>query len=120
MRMRHRPFWNLAAQLPKPLSRCRTLRIGRRRATRIGLSAWPESTPHALGDQRVFGQQVHAPACSCLVLAVLADAHVAVPTPRTEPSYYRHIGARKSQIDLHNQRLGLLAEPAAETPRLTM
>ena len=59
--------------------------------------------------------QLHARRVGVLVLAVLADAHVAGgDAAHRAVLVVEHLGAGEARIDLDAQRLGLLAEPAAD------
>ena len=67
------------------------------------------------GEQRVLGVQLHALRVGILVLAVLADPHVAgSDSAHCAVLGVEHLGRGEARIDLHSQRLGLLAEPAAD------
>ena len=91
------------------------LRIDAVAQVELGHQLLGERAAHALGDQRVLGQEVHARRVVRLVLAVLADAHVAgADAAHRAVLVVEQLGAGKARIDLHAQRLGLLAEPAAE------
>ena len=91
------------------------LRIDAGAQVELGHELLGERAAHALGDQRVLGQQVHARRVAVLVLAVLADAHVAGgDAAHRAVLVVEHLGAGEARVDLDAQRLGLLAEPAAD------
>ena len=74
-----------------------------------------ERAARTFGDQRVLGVQFHARRVGVLVLAGLGHAHVAGGDALHRPVVVvEHLGGGESRIDLDAQRLGLLAEPAAD------
>ena len=117
LRMRHQALLEFGRlDLPQLLEPdAELLRIDAGAQLELGHQLLGERAAHALGDQRVLGQQVHARRVIRLVLAVLADAHVAgADAAHRAVLVVEHLGAGKARVDLHAQRLGLLAEPAAE------
>ena len=74
-----------------------------------------QRAPRALGDQRVLGVQFHAGRVGVLVRAVLGHAHVAGGDAlHRAVLVVEDFGRGKARIDLDAERLGLLAEPAAD------
>ena len=68
----------------------------------------------ALGEQGVAGAQFHAALEVVGWLAVLADAHVAGGDADDAAVLLQEFGGGEAWVDFDAQRLGLLAEPAAD------
>ena len=74
-----------------------------------------EVAARAFGEQRVFRAQLHAAGEAVLVLAVLADAHVAGgDAGHRAVVIVQHLGGGKARIDFDAQRFRLGGEPAAD------
>ena len=73
-----------------------------------------ERSAAALGEQRVFGVQLHSELVFALVRAILGDPHVARgDTAHGALVVVQDFGGRETGIDFHAERFRLLAEPAA-------
>ncbi len=73
-----------------------------------------EAAARAFGEHRVFAAQLHAAGEARLVVAVLADAHVAGGDAGDRVVVVQHFGGRKARIDFDAERFGLLREIPAD------
>ncbi len=91
------------------------LRIDAVAQVELGHQLLGERAAHALADQRVLGVQLHAGCVAVLVGAVLGDAHIAGGDALHRAILIvEDLRGGEARIDLDTQRLGLLAEPAAD------
>src|SRR5262249_25094131 len=75
-----------------------------------------EIAARALGEQRVFPAQLHAAGEGVLVVAVLANAHVAGRHARHRAvAVEQHLGGSEPRIDLDPERFRPGREPAADS-----
>ena len=73
-----------------------------------------EAAARAFGEHRVFAAQFHAAGEARLVVAVLADAHVAGGDAGDRAVVEQHLGGGKARIDFDAERFGLRCQPAAD------
>ncbi len=74
-----------------------------------------ERAAHALADQRIFAEQLHAAGKARAWLAVLLDAHVAGGDADDRALVViEHFGGGKARIDLDAEAFGLFGQPATD------
>ena len=73
-----------------------------------------QAAARALGEQSIFAAQFHAAREAGLVLAVLADPHVAGGDADDGIVLEQEFGRGKARIDLDAERFGLLRQIAAD------
>src|SRR5580704_18706679 len=72
-----------------------------------------QAAARAFGEQSVFAAQFHAAGEACIVVPVLADAHVASGDAGDGTVLEQHFGGGKAGIDLDAERFGLFRQITA-------
>ena len=115
--MLHKPlFVVLRLHLPEFLDAdAEFLRLAVLLQIEFGNQLLGERATHALADQRILAEQLHAAGKVRPRLAVLLDAHVAGGNADDGTLIVvEHFGGGKARIDLDAQRLGLLGQPPTD------
>ena len=72
-----------------------------------------KAAARTLSKQRVLGAQFHAAGEACLVVSILADAHVAGGNAGDRSILEQQLGGGEARIDLDAKRFGFLRQMAA-------
>src|SRR5262252_8430477 len=76
-----------------------------------------EVAARALGEQRVFGAQLHAAGEAVLVVAIFGETHVARGNAgHRATAIEQHFGGGKARVDFNSQRFRLGRQPATDIP----